>query len=65
VRFDTDQFRADVSRINPGAKLIEFSIPQGKGLDPWIDWLTRRAIQAQAERRSVNGFCPPTDWWFG
>jgi len=65
VQFDCDSFRRDVARLNPAAALIEFSLPEDKGLEPWIDWLTRRAIQAQAEHQSLHAFNPPADWWMG
>jgi hydrogenase nickel incorporation protein HypB len=65
VSFDCQTFRDDVARLNPSARLIEFSLTENKGLDPWIDWLTHRAIQAQAERHAAHLFDAPADWWVG
>jgi hydrogenase nickel incorporation protein HypB len=64
VKFDLDQFRGDVARLHPGVPLIEFSARESKGLDPWIDWLTQRAIEAQA-RRPISCSCGCSESWVG
>jgi hydrogenase nickel incorporation protein HypB len=42
LRFDLDQFRANLDQVNPGATVIELSAEPGQGLDQWIDWLATR-----------------------
>jgi hydrogenase nickel incorporation protein HypB len=39
--FDVDLFRRNLSRVNPGATVIEVSARTGDGLTAWHDWLTR------------------------
>jgi hydrogenase nickel incorporation protein HypB len=42
VPFDLAAFRADVRRTNDQADLFEISALSGRGVDGWLDWLTRR-----------------------
>lgn len=37
--FDLDRFLANVTAINPTARLIQLSARTGEGLDQWCDWL--------------------------
>jgi hydrogenase nickel incorporation protein HypB len=36
---DLDLFRANLERVNPGARVLLVSARTGEGVDDWIDWL--------------------------
>ena len=55
VPFDLAAFRADVQRLNQGARLFEVSALTGNGMDQWVKWLRGPA--------SVEG--PEASRWFG
>lgn len=55
VPFDLDAFRADVSRLNPSARLFEMSALHGEGRQPWLDWVKAR-VTKRRDQASI---------WFG
>jgi hydrogenase nickel incorporation protein HypB len=42
VPFDLAAFRSDVRRINRRAEILETSALGGRGVDRWVEWVTRR-----------------------
>ena len=37
--FDMDQFRTNLTAVNPQAQVIELSARTGEGMDAWLEWL--------------------------
>ena len=42
VPFNLQLFRDDISRLNPGVRLLEISAFTGAGLEHWLAWLEQR-----------------------
>ena len=40
-------------RVNPGIEVIEVSATTGEGIDAWLDWIERGAIEARARRQDT------------
>lgn len=51
VDLDMAALRANVTRINPRATLLETSI-RGEGLKPWLDWLEAERLALMAQERA-------------
>jgi len=60
VDFDIGRVRADLSRINARAPLIEYSSKTGQGFEEWLDWLRgqREALAAPASETGAGGVGP-------
>jgi hydrogenase nickel incorporation protein HypB len=43
VDFDMERFHRGVRALNEGLETFELSCRTGAGIDPWIDWVRRRA----------------------
>ncbi len=44
VDFDLGRYRTDVSRVSPGATMLQLSATTGDGMPQWYDWLGRGAV---------------------
>jgi hydrogenase nickel incorporation protein HypB len=42
-RFDVDRVKADLSHLNPNAKVFELSALEGTGMETFVDWLATQA----------------------
>ncbi|MBK8120648.1 MAG: hydrogenase nickel incorporation protein HypB [Sulfuritalea sp.] len=40
-------------RVNPGIEVIEVSATTGEGIEAWLDWIERGAIEARARRQDT------------
>jgi len=45
VPFDLDAARKNVAQVRPGIEMVELSCTTGAGLDVWLRWLERRAVE--------------------
>jgi len=55
IRFRGQVFHEDVRQINPRADVMELSVINGHGMDPWLRWLSGQ--RSAARRQQLTSEC--------
>ncbi len=53
LSFKVDAAIEFARRVNPGIEVIEVSATTGQGMDAWLAWLERGAVEARGQRQET------------